>query len=48
MSFILPLLPGEAATKAAERYFDKEIVRMDKAKRKAIIDRQLEDEQDRH
>ena len=37
MSFILPLLPGEAATKAAERYFDKEIVRMDKAKRKAII-----------
>ena len=37
MSFILPLLPGEAAPKAAERYFDKEIVRMDKAKRKAII-----------
>ena len=37
MSFILPLLPGEAATKAAGRYFDKEIVRMDKAKRKAII-----------
>ena len=37
MSFILSLLPGEAATKAAERYFDKEIVRMDKAKRKAII-----------
>ena len=37
MSFILPLQPGEAAPKAAERYFDKEIVRMDKAKRKAII-----------
>ena len=37
MLFILPLLPGEAAPKAAERYFDKEIVRMDKAKRKAII-----------
>ena len=37
MSFILPLLPGEAAPKAAGRYFDKEIVRMDKAKRKAII-----------
>ena len=37
MSFILPLLPGEATTKAAGRYFDKEIVRMDKAKRKAII-----------
>lgn len=37
MSFILPLLPGEAAPKAVGRYFDKEIVRMDKAKRKAII-----------
>ena len=37
MAFILPLQPGEAATKAAGRYFDKEIVRMDKAKRKAII-----------
>ena len=37
MSFILPLLPGETVAKAAGRYFDKEIVRMDKAKRKAII-----------